>query len=551
MSERRHHLTAFAIALAATGLGVAFWLLRDPAPQDLAGFNSDPDFGAAPSRAATGARAGETELLGTVGDAATRAEIAARLRERLNRDGFRADEALLTFKDAEAYKRFLERARAAGLDVLGKIDGLRAVRVRVGDYESLVGELAGHVGDYAAVGANPILSATPPPAEDRAARTAFPVGENLLSVLGIPSATDTSGWGRGVLVAVLDGGASADATLGTRLKYLDIGYGVSGVGEDGTHGTAVASLVGGASADARGVAPAADILSIRVTGADGASDSFSVAQGILAAIDSGAKVINISLGGYATSSVLGEAIEQALAAGVAVVASAGNDQTTQLAWPAAYDGVVSVGATDAAGVQAIFSNSGDSLQLTAPGYAIQTAGLAGTRISFSGTSASAPVVSGAIAALLSQNPQLTPLEAADTLAQYSNDGGAAGADPDYGNGTLNLDWAMNHGTPGRVDAAVSSQSYTAKSDTVSIVVQNRGSTTLSGLQLAVNVNGASGTLPVSDLAAGASATVLVPTASAPRNADGTLTVSSRLVLPSGVTDQNLSNNTRRGTVTLP
>lgn len=548
MPDRRRHSPALLCLLAAAGLGAAFWLLRAPAPDSLAAFNSDPDFAA--KSPALGDPTAETEqtLLEKARDASARDEIAASLRKRLNRPGVRADEALLTFKDAEAYRRFLERARAAGLEVIGKIDSLHAVRVRVGDYSALVGELAGNVADYASIGANPILSATPPPAEDRAARPAVPVGDNLLSVLGLAPGADTSAWGKGVLVAVLDGGAAADSTLGTRLKYLDIGYGVTGLGSDGAHGTAVASLVGGASADARGVAPSADLLSIRVTGADGASDAFSVAQGILAALDSGAKVINISLGGYATSPILGEAIEQAIAAGVAVVASSGNDQAARLAWPAAYAGVVSVGATDAAGLQAIFSNSGDGLQLTAPGYAIQAAGLAGARTSFSGTSASAPVVSGAIAALLSQNPRLTPLEAADILAQYSNDGGAAGADPDYGNGTLNLDYALNRADPRRVDPAVSSQIYNAGSGLVAIVVQNRGASTLSGLKVSVNLNGAETLLPVANLAAGASTTVLVPATSAPRSSDGTLTVTSRLVLPAGVADQNLANNARRGSV---
>jgi len=552
MSARPRRTLALALILALSGVGVASWLFLSPAADESAPFAVAPDF-AAPSPTRDDAqRTDDDDWLGTAASSDhARAELASLLKERLNRAGVRADEALLAFKDAESYRRFLERARTSGLDILGRIDGLHAVRVRVADYGSLAGEIAGNVADYVSVGANPILSSSPPPAEERSARSAFPVGDNLLSVLGLSPDIDTSDWGRGVLVAVLDGGAVADPTFGARLRYLDIGYGLTGAGADGFHGTAVASLVGGASPDARGVAPAADILSIRVTGADGMSDAFSVAQGILAAIDAGAKVVNISLGGYATSPLLGEAIEQALAAGVAVVASSGNDQVSRLAWPAAYEGVVSVGATDAAGIQAIFSNSGDGLLLTAPGYAIQAAGLAGTRTSFSGTSASAPVVSGAIAALLSQFPQLTPLQAADILAEYSNDGGVAGADPDYGRGTLNLGWAMNRNDPSRVDPAISSQSYDAASKLVSVVVQNRGSKSLSGLRLSVDLNGATTTTSLPYLTAGTSTTVRISAASAPRNADGRLVVTSRLILPSGVSDQDLSNNARRGVASLP
>jgi hypothetical protein len=532
--------------LAAAGLGVWFWLLREPP-----GSSSSLVLTAAgdqPLASGNSNDVQEENLLAVSADAAARADLAARLQDRLNRPGIRANEAILTFKDAAAYRRFLERARAAGLEVVAKIDSLNAVRVRIGDYTGLVGDIAGNVGDYASVGANPILSATPPPAEERAARSAVPVGENLLSVLGIAPGTDTSSWGRGILVAVLDGGASAAPTLGTRLKYLDIGYGTTGLGADGAHGTAVASIVGGASAEAKGVAPAANILSVRVTGADGVSDAFSVAQGILAALDAGAKVINISLGGYSTSPVLGAAIEEAIAAGVAVVASSGNDQANQIAWPAAYAGVVSVGATDAVGMQAIFSNSGDGLQLTAPGYALQAASPAGAPTSFSGTSASAPVVAGAIATLMSQWPDLTALEAADLLATHANDGGVAGADPDYGHGWVNLRWAMNHDNPSFTDPAISSQSYDAATGTVSIVVQNRGSNALSGASLAVGLDGTITRNTVADLAPGASTTITVPVSDTRRDAGGNLVVSSQLSTTAH--DQNVTNNRRAGIVTL-
>jgi hypothetical protein len=256
-------------------------------------------------------------------------------------------------------------------------------------------------------------------------------------------------WGRGVTIAVLDGGVLNDAAFDSRLRQLDIGYGTIGGGTDSAHATSVAALAAGASADARGVAPAASLLSIRVTSADGSGDVFSVAHGIYTAVDAGAKIINVSLGGYATSGVLADAVDYALSANVAVVAAAGNDQAAQLVWPAAYPGVVSVGATDASGKQALFSNSGASLQLTAPGYAIKTVGGGGARVFFSGTSASAPVVSGAIAALVSTSPGLTALQAADLLATYSTDSGPSGPDPDYGRGTVNLDHALRRSIPAR------------------------------------------------------------------------------------------------------
>ncbi len=372
---------------------------------------------------------------------------------------------------------------------------------------------------------------------------------DLLAVLGVAGDTDTSAWGRGVTIAVLDGGASPDLTLGARLRYLDVGYGLTGPEADARHGTAVASLAAGAAADARGVAPSANVLSIRVLGPDGRSDAFAVAQGIVAAVDAGARVINASLGGYATSAILGEAVDYALAAGVAVVAAAGNDQTTRLTWPAAYRGVVSVGAVDAAGVQALFSNSGEGLQLTAPGYAIRAAAPGGERFLFSGTSASAPVVAGAIAALLSQSEGLDAIQAADLLAVHSNDSGAVGADPDYGRGTLNLGWAMDRANTARVDPAIASQAHDAARSTISVAVQNRGGGTLEGLRLLVDVGGERSEHVVPALAVAATASVTVPVDPARLAAAGRLEVWSQLVLPRGLSDRDTRNNRLGGAIT--
>ena len=108
---------------------------------------------------------------------------------------------------------------------------------------------------------------------------------------------------------------------------------------------------------------------------------------------------------------------------------------------------------------------------------------------------------------------------------------------------------MDSANPSRVDPAISSQSYDAATGTVSIVVQNRGATTLSGLKLAVGLDGSVSSQTLGDLAAGASTTVTVPVSDARRGAGGTLVVSSQI---STVTnDQNLANNRRAGAVALP
>lgn len=469
---------------------------------------------------------------------------ARTLRIRLNNPRARADEAVLTFRDTDARERFLARAGGAGVSVLDGIDGLNVVRVRVGDYEAFARELAGHSGDYVGIGANAVFAAPVPPTDEgRAARINMPVGEGLLGALGVEAGG--AEWGKGVLIAVLDGGAEEDITFGARLVYLDIGYGRL---PQGSHGTSVAALAAGAAPGARGVAPGAGVLSIRVTTTDGTSDAFTLARGIFAAVDAGANIVNVSLGGYATSPVLGEAVEYALAAGVAVVAAAGNDQAAALMWPAAYPGVISVGAVDAVGRQAMFSNSGEGLLLTAPGYAVQTAGAGGERIVFSGTSASAPVVSGAVAALMSQTPGLGALEAAEILATHSNDGGAPGADPDYGRGSVNLGWALNRVNDLRSDPAISALNAREGGRAVEVVVQNRGTRSVMGLTLVVSAGGATERRVLPMLEAGASAGFGFELMGAVREADGSTRVLAELVIPAGMRDDVPGNNRAAGVI---
>ncbi len=477
------------------------------------------------------------------------AMLVAKLGNRLTHAGVREHEAVLIFKNADGYRRFLARAAQAGVEVLGKIDPLAIARVRVRAYDTFAQELLAHANDYGGVAANTFIQ-TPPMPEERSVQPQVPVRDNLLAALGIT--TDNSGWGRGVTIAVLDGGAVPDATLGGgRLRYLDIGLGYTGSGEDSAHGTSVAALAAGTSADARGVSPAAGILSIRVTEADGKSDAFTVTQAIVAAVDAGVQIINISMGGYSTSEVLDRGIGYAVDHGVVIVAAAGNDQASRLTWPAADPRVVSVGAVDATGQQVNFSNSGPQLHLTAPGYGIQTAGLNGERRLFSGTSASAPVVAGAIAAVMSETPGLTAAQAVQVLQTHADDGGPAGPDPDYGNGVVDLGWAMARNDPSRADIALSSNTYDAETATISIVIQNRGARGGEGLMLNADVNGSAGTYAVPSLPPGASVAIKLPVDPALLARGGRLVLRTELVMPPGFVDQIPANNRRASVLVLP
>jgi hypothetical protein len=510
----------------------------------------------APAREDPGTAAVSASALTAEGDAAlppafTLHPLLAALQRMLAQHEARAREAVLTFKDDESLRRFLARASRAGLTIRGTAGPLRSVRVGYNSLRALNDELLANGEDYAALSGNALVSVPQIPArQERADIDQVPFRNDTLAYLGATG--DRSSWGRGVTVAILDTGVAPDATFGTgRLRTLDIGLGTSpGTSRDDGHGTSVAALAAGMSPDAAGVAPAANVLSIRVTDASGTSDLFTVSQAIVTAVDAGAKVINVSLGGYATGAVLDAAIGYAREKGAVIVAAAGNDQAAQLAWPAADARVISVGAVDRADQQVQFSNSGASLQLTAPGYGVQTAWLDNQRAYVDGTSVSAPLVAGAIAAVLSQNPQLSAQQAADLVLATASDGGQPGTDAAYGRGILNVGWAMNRNNPNYIDTAVASHHFDTERNEMQFVVQNRSGRSVSGMTLNVAVNNIGTTHSVPSLAPGESFVARVPVTSMTLNSSAGATFLTQLTNPVGANDQIPANN-RKASVLAP
>ena len=481
--------------------------------------------------------------------------LLAGLQALLDRTGVRARETVLTFKDEAGLQRFLDRANGSQLEVLGQLSGLRSVRVRHRSFSALEAELIAHAGDYDAISANYTLGVPSVPVrENRAAVDQVPFGNQALGFLGVDTRRqENASWGRGVTIAILDTGVAGDPTLaGGRLSALDIGLGTTpGTGRDAGHGTAVAALAAGSSADAPGVAPGANLLSIRVTDANGASDLFTLAQAIATAADAGARIINVSLGGHATTPLLDAAIDYAMDRGAVIVAAAGNDQAAALAWPAADPRVISVGAVDAIAQQVMFSNSGAQLQLTAPGYGVQTAWLDGARALVDGTSASAPLVAGAIAAVMSQNPGLTAQAAAQIVTQTASDAGVPGSDPAYGHGILNLDWAMNYQRTGYFDTAIATHFHDAAHRQIQVVIQNRGGQAVTGLTLNVAGGATDTNLTLPSLMPGESYVAKVPVNEQALKGAGSLLYTTRLVNPPGVADAVPDNNERRSVVIAP
>ena len=142
----------------------------------------------------------------------------------------------------------------------------------------------------------------------------------------------------------------------------------------------------------------------------------------MAAVDRGAKVINISLGSFGSSLMLQNAVQYAMNQNVVIVAAAGNEQLTQLAYPAAYPGVLSVGAVDANKKQAYFSNSGKGLVIAAPGVGIFSAYPEGQVVVGSGPSQATAIPAGAVATLLGRG--YTAAEVVKLLTQNAANTGA-------------------------------------------------------------------------------------------------------------------------------
>lgn len=213
-----------------------------------------------------------------------------------------------------------------------------------------------------------------------------------------------------VLVAVIDSGVNAahPDLVGQVLGQYDFIEDDDIAQDELGHGTAVAGLIASAHnlTGISGVAPNARILALRVLDGRGLGRYSDVAQAIVYAADQGAQVINLSLGGLNESSLLQSALDYALAKGVQIVAASGNSGASQPLYPARYAPVISVGAVDENGQVASFSNAG--ADVLAPGVNVLANSLDGGYAPVTGTSFSAPHVSGALALgiALGQMPSL-------------------------------------------------------------------------------------------------------------------------------------------------
>lgn len=216
--------------------------------------------------------------------------------------------------------------------------------------------------------------------------------------------------GKGITIAVLDTGCELshidlkDRIIGGR-NFTNDDRGDQNIFRDyNGHGTHVAGTMAAAANDTGvvGIAPEANLLIVKVLDKHGSGQYEWIINGINYAIEQKVDIISMSLGGSEDVPALHEAIKKAVANEILVVCAAGNegdgrDSTEELSYPAAYNEVISVGATDLNRRISDFSNSNREVDVVAPGENILSTYLNGKYAKLSGTSMATPHVSGALA----------------------------------------------------------------------------------------------------------------------------------------------------------
>jgi subtilisin family serine protease len=279
-----------------------------------------------------------------------------------------------------------------------------------------------------------------------------------------PSATD-------VIVAVLDTGVDLMHPDLLPNLLVNLGYDflddTPNPQDDESHGTAVAGIIGAVGNNREGVTGVAwhvKLLPIKALNSQGRGPDSAMVKAILYATDTGARVINISSTGTRYSAALETAIEYAQGKGALVVAAAGNtgDSDNAVNYPAAFDGVLAVGAVDDHDQLAGFSQRQSYVALTAPGVDVASTAWAGAGrgmyASQSGTSIAAPHVAGAAAILWALRPDLGADDIANALRSSADK--VASTDPGYGAGILNVARAvasLRLGVPPRTPDTVVAQ----------------------------------------------------------------------------------------------
>lgn len=256
-----------------------------------------------------------------------------------------------------------------------------------------------------------------------------------------------------VVIAILDTGVNANhPEFAGRIVpgYDFINYDAN-PDDDNGHGTHVAGIATAGTNNGIGnvgICGACSLMPVKILSNTGTGLWSQVAAGITFAADNGADIINLSLGGYSASATMQSAIEYAQQKGILVVAAAGNDNRSDAFYPAAFQDVIGVSATDQNDERWPLSNFGDYIDVAAPGVTIYNTfndlnNYYNGYAFYSGTSMASPHVAGLAGLLLSQDQSRTPAQITALITSTAKDLGAPGWDPYFGYGRVDADKALS------------------------------------------------------------------------------------------------------------
>ncbi|TET55213.1 MAG: peptidase S8, partial [Actinobacteria bacterium] len=274
------------------------------------------------------------------------------------------------------------------------------------------------------------------------------------SQYGLRKISAPAGWDKetgssnAVKIAILDTGVDLGHPdlAGKIVSGYDFINNDSSPQDDNGHGTHVAGIAAAITNNAVGVSGTswgANIMPVKVLNRKGSGSYQSVSNGIIFAVDTGARVINLSLGGYTFSRTLQNATDYAYSRGAVVAAAAGNAGNRSVLYPAGNRNVLGVAATDSNDRRASFSNYNGTVDVSAPGVSVLSTYI-GLRYAYgSGTSMATPFTSGLAALIFSQNPGWSAGQVNSSIMLQSDDLGAAGRDDFYGYGRINVNASLN------------------------------------------------------------------------------------------------------------
>ncbi|ADB29882.1 peptidase S8 and S53 subtilisin kexin sedolisin [Kribbella flavida DSM 17836] len=322
---------------------------------------------------------------------------------------------------------------------------------------------------WPAIAAAPAAAAPPRgactnPEPGRSTESLLPWAQQLLK----PQRAWPFSTGSGVTVAVVDSGVDADHPQlrrpGKVLRGRDFHLvgSLPGNYDCVSHGTGVAGIIAAGPATGigfAGVAPGARILPVRISERDSADngrteliDPVILAKGIRYAVDQGARVINLSMSGDRDQAPVRQAVEYAVKRDVVVVAAVGNRQQTDgerlPSFPAAYPGVLGVGAIDNAGARLSGSQTGPYVDLVAPGGSVLATVRQHGHAYVDGTSYAAPFVSGAAALVRAAWPKLTARQVVQRLTATASPARGGSDSTQYGAGIIDPYRAVTEGMVG-------------------------------------------------------------------------------------------------------